>query len=171
VPAAELILAAYPTSPTAQPALRSRLAALAALVERHGVGDRVRLLPQAAGTLRQLLDGVHVVACTGRYAPPAHVALEAMAAGLPVVLTDAGAHPDVVLDHVTGDLVPPGSPASLAAALRNLLADPVRMQSYGVAAADRVRSAFSWDRIAAATLRSYERLLSVPATGPLVPSG
>jgi glycosyltransferase involved in cell wall biosynthesis len=59
------------------------------------------------------------------------VFLEAMAAGLPVVACRAAAIPEVVLDGVTGVLVPPRDPARLAEALVALLRDPARARALG----------------------------------------
>jgi glycosyltransferase involved in cell wall biosynthesis len=60
--------------------------------------------------------------------------LEAMAAGLPVVVTDVGALREAVEDGRTGFLVPPDDAAGFAVALSRLVADPVRRASMGEAA-------------------------------------
>jgi glycosyltransferase involved in cell wall biosynthesis len=83
------------------------------------------------------------------------VPLEAMASGVPVVATAVGGHLDSVVDGVTGVLVPPRDPASLAAALRSLLADPERRAALGGAGARRARRLYDFDRIAALTRRVY----------------
>jgi len=49
--------------------------------------------------------------------------VEAMLAGAPVVVTDAGAHPEYVTDQLDGRLVPPGDSTSLAAAILATLSD------------------------------------------------
>jgi phosphatidyl-myo-inositol dimannoside synthase len=61
------------------------------------------------------------------------VFLEAMAAGLPIVACRAAAIPEVVEDGVTGLLVPPREPASLARALEALALDPERARAMGEA--------------------------------------
>lgn len=61
-------------------------------------------------------------------------ALEAMAAGLPVVASRVGGLPEVVADGATGLLVPPGDPAALAAPLVRLLTDADLRASMGAAA-------------------------------------
>jgi D-inositol-3-phosphate glycosyltransferase len=53
-----------------------------------------------------------------------------------------------VVDGVTGDLVPARDPRALGVALRRLLADEVRRDSYGVAALDRAVHSYSWRRVA-----------------------
>jgi glycosyltransferase involved in cell wall biosynthesis len=63
--------------------------------------------------------------------------LEAQATGLPVLAGNTRGVPDVVDDNVTGVLVPPDDPASFAAALSDLLADPARRARLGAAARQR----------------------------------
>jgi D-inositol-3-phosphate glycosyltransferase len=62
-----------------------------------------------------------------------------------------------VVDGTTGILIPPDRPALLAQKIRQLLSHPMLMEAYGVAAADRARSRYSWDRIANETLAVYDR--------------
>lgn len=68
--------------------------------------------------------------------------LEAMASGLPVVATDVGDVSDVVLDGVTGLVVPPRDPAALAAALDRLLGDADLRRKMGAAGRRRVEAHF-----------------------------
>ncbi|WP_256374130.1 glycosyltransferase, partial [Actinosynnema pretiosum] len=78
----------------------------------HGVADRVRLVgcvPRSA--MASLLRSADAVVCAARTQPFGIVALEAMACGVPVVATSVGVLAEIVVDHVTGVLVPPGSPA------------------------------------------------------------
>jgi glycosyltransferase involved in cell wall biosynthesis len=69
----------------------------------------------------------------------AQVIAEAMACALPVISSPVGAVAELVHDRVTGLLVPPGSPAELAQALRSLSADPSRMYELGQAGLELVR--------------------------------
>ena len=68
--------------------------------------------------------------------------LEAMAAGLPVVVTAIGANPDVVRDGVDGVLVPPRDPARLAEALARLVGDPDLRARLGASGRERARACF-----------------------------
>ena len=63
--------------------------------------------------------------------------LEAMATGLPVVVTSVGANPDVVRDGVDGRVVPPHDPAALADALEQVLSDRDLRVRMGAAARER----------------------------------
>ncbi len=86
-------------------------------------------------------------------------ALEAMACGTLVAAPAVGFYADAVIDGTTGVLVPPGQPAVLARRIRRLLSSPMQLDAFGIAAADRARSRYSWDRIARETVTAYERFL------------
>ncbi|MCL8208438.1 MAG: glycosyltransferase [Actinomycetia bacterium] len=70
--------------------------------------------------------------------------LEASAVGRPVIASRVGGLPEVVVDGVTGVLVPVGDIAALAAALAELLRDPARRAVMGAAGARWVREHFAW---------------------------
>lgn len=87
--------------------------------------------------------------------------IEAMAAGLPVVATRAGAFPEIVEDGVTGLLVERGDVAGLAAALDRLLGDPALRRKMGEAGRRRVQERFLWDH-AVARLEELYAATGVP---------
>lgn len=86
------------------------------------------------------------------------VTLEAMAAGRPVVGTDAHATPEIVVDGETGLLVPPGDPQALARALDHLLADRAAARRMGEAGRRRALSHFSVETMVAATMAVYQEV-------------
>ena len=88
-----------------------------------------------------------------------NIVLEAMAAGLPVVATNVGGTPEVVVEGVTGLLVPPGDPDALAQSIARLLCDPDLRCQMGQAARERVVNHFSVERTVEQTSRLYEHLL------------
>ena len=91
--------------------------------------------------------------------PCAMVPAEAMACGTPVVASAAaGAHRDAVIPGHTGFLVPPGDHGVLARRIRQLLGSRVLLEGYGIAAANRARSRYAWERIAEETIAGYEAL-------------
>jgi glycosyltransferase involved in cell wall biosynthesis len=127
--------------------------------DRLGVADRVRFVgPVARDDVAGLMLSADVVACTPWYEPFGIVPLEAMACARPVVGAAVGGLLDTVVDGVTGLLVPPRDPVRLAAALRELLADPARRERLGRAGAARVRRNYTWPRVAAATEEIYRRI-------------
>ena len=107
---------------------QARLDALAADL---GVGPRlVRLgFREDVDTVLGAADALAVPST--RPEPLGLVALEAAAAGLPVVASDAGGVAEAVRDGVSGLLVAPGDPAALARALARLAADPAEAARMG----------------------------------------
>ncbi len=88
-----------------------------------------------------------------------NVVLEAMAAGLPVVATAVGGTPEVVVDGVTGFLVPPRDPDALAEAITRLLRDPDLRRKMGQAGQKRIEQHFSIEETVRQTEALYEALL------------
>jgi len=89
-------------------------------------------------------------------------ALEAMAAGLPVVATSVGGTPELVQDGETGWLVSPRDPASLAGKIKMLLNDGHLRYRMGRAGRARARDCFSEHRMATKTAAIYSDLLRQP---------
>ena len=81
--------------------------------------------------------------------------LEALAAGLPVVVTAVGGHPEVVTAAV-GLVVPPGDPAAFLAAVEALLADRPRLARMGVAGPELVRAGLTLDHQIDAQFRYFQ---------------
>ncbi len=87
------------------------------------------------------------------------VILEAMAAGLPVVATNVGGTPEVVIDGETGFLVPPGDPQALADVIKKLMDDPELRRKFGKAGRERVEKHFTIEETVRKTEELYLRLL------------
>jgi D-inositol-3-phosphate glycosyltransferase len=131
---------------------------LVTLAQRLEVADRVRLIGQVARSdLPALLHSADLVVCSPWYEPFGIVPLEAMACGVPVVATAVGGMLDTVVDSVTGALVPPRDPVALADVIGPLLESPSRRAELARAALKRVRSRYSWDRVAADTAAVYQQ--------------
>jgi glycosyltransferase involved in cell wall biosynthesis len=88
--------------------------------------------------------------------------LEAMTAGLPLVVTAVGGNVEQVIENENGFLFPPRDAAALAAALEKLLADPALRRRMGEASRRRIETEFSIERTVAGTIAFYERLLNHP---------
>lgn len=82
-------------------------------------------------------------------------ALEAMAAGRPVVASRVGGLAEAVVHDETGLLVAPGDPNGLATALARLAGDPALRARLGAAGSARVLARFTADKMADGTLACY----------------
>jgi glycosyltransferase involved in cell wall biosynthesis len=103
----------------------------------------------------QIID----IACfPSLYEPFGIVALEGMAAHVPVVVSDAGGLPEVVENGITGITTYAGNPNSLADGLLKILHEPDTARRLADEAYKRVETVFNWDRIATQTLAVYERV-------------
>ncbi|MBI3988696.1 MAG: glycosyltransferase [candidate division NC10 bacterium] len=86
--------------------------------------------------------------------------LEAMAAGKPVVATEVGGVPEVIVHRKTGLLVPPKDPQALADAIIELLDDPQLALEMGRAGRERVTKEFGLDRMIREMEGLYEELIA-----------
>jgi glycosyltransferase involved in cell wall biosynthesis len=116
---------------------------LEAFVAARGLGPHVRFtghrsdIADVVGTLDVL---VHASA---RPEPFGRILIEAMALGKPVVATNGGGVPEIVVDGETGLLVAPADVEAMTAAIRRLLGDSDLRRRFGAAGARRVRDCFS----------------------------
>jgi glycosyltransferase involved in cell wall biosynthesis len=132
---------------------------LLTLAGELGVADRVRLLGRVGhDDMPGLLRAADVVVATPWYEPFGIVPIEAAACGRPVVGSAVGGLLDTVLPGRTGLLVPPRDPAALAAAVRELAADPDRRAAMGRAARERAVRQYSWASVARATETVYRQV-------------
>jgi starch synthase len=122
-----------------------------------------------------ILSAATTFVCPSIYEPLGIVNLEAMACGAAVVGTATGGIPEVVVDGVTGRLVPieqvqdgTGTPldpdqyvADLARVLTEVVSDPERAAAYGAAGRERATNDFSWGSIADATAALYAEVAGI----------
>lgn len=156
LPEAELLLVS--TTQDRSVALDENARRLELLAKETGVDDRVHLTgPVERKELPRLLRSADVYVSAASYDPYGGAVLEAMACGLPVVATATGAVPGAVLHRTSGVLMRFGRPDEVARAVRSVLNTPTMSTAYGIAAVDRARSRFTWQRIAVETELAYER--------------
>ena len=84
--------------------------------------------------------------------------IEAMAYARPVIVTDCGGSPELVVDGVSGIVVPVRDPDAIAAAIRKLIADPGLRRRLGEAARERIRTQFRIEDTIEQTLAMYRGL-------------
>jgi glycosyltransferase involved in cell wall biosynthesis len=156
IPEAELVIAGGPEHGKLRGDKAYR--ALLRLASELNVRNRVIFHGSVNDTdLPALLRSADLLVDAPTGEPFATVALEAMACGTPVVASAIGSHLDTIIDGTTGLLVPPGRPGLIAQRIRTLLASPMLLEGFGIAAVDRARARYSWDRIGQETLAIYER--------------
>jgi len=154
IPEAELLIAGGPSG--SGPANQG----LAGLARDLGVADRITFTGDVSRThLPALLRSADLLLSGEWEDPSGTLALQSMACGTPVAASTAGAVGDAVIDGTTGFLVPPGQPSMLARRIRHLFASPMQLEAFSIAAVDRARSRYSWDRIGRETVQAYERCL------------
>ena len=85
--------------------------------------------------------------------------MEYMACGLPVVCSDSGGNRELVVDGVTGFVVPPYDVNALVAKLQWLNAHPQEAQAMGMAGRQRLLSEYGVEKLVEKTLSVYAELL------------
>jgi L-malate glycosyltransferase len=134
-----------------RPALELRAAALGLSERAHFLGHRL----DVPAVLARAAVGVSCSSAEGL----SNAIMESMAARLPVVATAVGGSPELVQDGVTGRLVPPGAPASLAEALGEMMASERIARQMGSAGREVIARSFSLRRMVEGHDAVYRRVL------------
>ncbi len=93
----------------------------------------------------------------------ARAIIEAMAYRVPPIVTNSGGSPELVVDGVSGIVVPVRDAGALAAAIEKLYRDPELRRRMGVAARERLATNFRNDDTVRKTIALYEELVTDPA--------
>jgi glycosyltransferase involved in cell wall biosynthesis len=130
-------------------------------IERLGLGGVVEFISGATDErIVELYAEASVAVVPSLYEGFSLPAIEAMACGVPLVATTGGALPEVVgRSGETGLLVPPGDQAALAAALGQVLDDPVLAARLSASGRRRVLERFTWRACAEGTVENYRWVL------------
>jgi L-malate glycosyltransferase len=134
-------------------------AGLQALVTELGLEENFHF---AGGitNLRDYLAAADIFVLPSRSEGFSNAIVEAMAASLPVVATNVGGNAEAVKHGITGLIVPPEDPESLAAAIKRLLADPAKAAEMGIAGRDLTAEQFTLEAMMSRTTETYHRLLT-----------
>ena len=129
------------------------------LIDRLSIKDSVRFVSGLSDTeLAEVVGSAEIACVPSLYEGFSLPTVEAMACGTPLVVSRAGAIPEVVgEDGLCADLVTPGDVGELASALEALLDDPERRHRMGAAGRNRALEKFSWRAVAEATALAYQR--------------
>ena len=132
---------------------------LAAIEEQLGIRGVVQFVGYRAD-VAAIFDAFDIYAVTSSTEGFSLSAVQAMAAGLPVVSTRSGGPEEIVVHQETGLLVDVGRPEQVAKALQVLAADPDLRARMGLAGSSRARAKFS----RGAMIRQYEHLYASVVT-------
>jgi glycosyltransferase involved in cell wall biosynthesis len=125
-----------------------------------GLGQKFYFTGFVSDDIRNKLYKVaDVVLCPSLYEPFGIVALEAMAACSPVVVTDTGGMSEVVSNYENGIKVFPNNPDSLAWGILHTLNNPDWARGRVRNAYEMVKKYYNWERIALQTITVYERVI------------
>lgn len=134
------------------------LAELQLQIDLEAVGDLVHLAGFVADDdLRDLLHRAGCVAIPSLYEPYGVVALEAMAAGAPIVAARTGGLAELVGVSGAGLLFEPGSADALAEAIERVFTEEPLSGEMRLAATELLRQRYSWGAIGRATVEAYTR--------------
>ncbi len=132
------------------------------LVDQLGIADRVSFVSGVSDEeLVEVMGSAEVACVPSLYEGFSLPTAELMACATPLVVSRAGAIPEVVgPDGECADLVTPGDVGELEAAIAALLDDPERRTRMGAAGRARVQELFSWRAVAEATAAAYEETIA-----------
>jgi starch synthase len=164
-----VLCAGAPDTPEIAAEMRAKIEHVRAINPRVIWIEKMLSKPEAI----QLYSNCSVFCCPSVYEPFGIINLEAMACRAPVVASATGGILEVVVDNVTGYLVPfeqdpvtsfPLHPEKfsrdLAAKISLLLADHGKARAFGEAGRKRVEEKFSWSAIAEQTIELYRQLIA-----------
>jgi sugar transferase (PEP-CTERM/EpsH1 system associated) len=138
--------------------------------ERSNLEELVRSTPALEGRVHflgatsritEFLNAIDVYALPSICEGISNSLLEAMASGLPAIVSDTGGNPEVVVDRESGLLFPVGDSRRLAEHLVELYRGPELRQRFGQQAIRRVKEEFALDSM----VRKYEEMYQGLATG------
>jgi glycosyltransferase involved in cell wall biosynthesis len=139
------------------------------LIERLSIGDAVRFVNGISDAeLAEVVASAEIACVPSLYEGFSLPTVEAMACATPLVVSRAGAIPEVVgPEGLCADLVTPGEVGELVQALEDLLDDPERRARMGAAGRERALAEYSWRAVAEATAEAYRDVIR--AAGRAVP--
>ncbi|MBV9640689.1 MAG: glycosyltransferase family 4 protein [Mycobacteriaceae bacterium] len=135
------------------------------LIAELGISDIVHVTSGLSDDeLAALLASAELACIPSLYEGFSLPAVEAMASGTPIVASRAGALPEVVgADGECAELVTPADVDELTSALGRLLESPEKRHRLGAAGRRRAEKVFSWESVAAQTVRVYEKAIAKAA--------
>ena len=113
--------------------------------------DRNELIP--------LYTMAEAFVCPSIYEPFGIVNLEALATETPVIASNTGGIPEIIINHKTGILVEPGNSEALRSAIEHILANPEEARKWGKLGRQHVIENFAWSIVAEKTYKAYMKVI------------
>ena len=126
------------------------------VIDQENLNDQAVLLGEK-DNISELLNSADVFVLSSLAEGIPMTVLEAAAAGLPVIATDVGGLSEILQEGESGFLVPPGSPQSIAAAIRRYLEDSPLLLKHGAAGRQYIIERFSLDKMTQNYAHLYEQ--------------
>ena len=121
--------------------------AMEALARNLDIAERVRFLGLRQD-IPELMNAANAYVMSSSWEGMPNVLLEASATGLPIVATDVGGNPEVIINGKTGFLVPPKDPEALAQTMLRLMSLPEEERRWmGEAGRQYIEANYSLDRV------------------------
>lgn len=167
----DILLKAFGDVLDRKPELRNRLrlsvvgdgpmfSALDHIIRRDDLGQSVELQGMR-DDIPEVLRGIDIFVLASMNEGISNTILEAMASALPIVATRVGGNSELIVDGVTGKLVPAGVPDELADCIEAYVEDVETRRAHGAAARDRALESFSLDNMVARYAEFYESELNI----------
>ena len=127
------------------------------LLQQAGIAEQA-WLPGSDDRVPELMQAMDIFVLPSRNEGISNTILEAMASGLPVVATNVGGNPELVVENETGLLVPADNADGMANALYHYLKNPDQRLAHGVAGRKRVEQQFMLEHMVDKYLSVYDSL-------------
>jgi sugar transferase (PEP-CTERM/EpsH1 system associated) len=118
-------------------------------------------LPGSRSDIPELLRAINIFVLPSLNEGISNTILEAMATGLPVVATNVGGNPELVVEGRTGFLIPPSNPNALAHKLKTYLEYPQIIRDHGKTGLTRIENKFSLKEMIRCYVAVYDNTIGV----------
>ncbi len=111
---------------------------------------------------KDLIEEIHsaaFIASASRWEGFSLAALESLSCGKPLVTTDVEGSAEMVIEGITGRIIPRENPVALTEAMRCLMVQPETLQEMGRQARRFILENYTWDKIANKYLDLYSTLI------------
>jgi sucrose-phosphate synthase len=135
------------------------------VIENNNLKGKVSMFPlgsqqELAECYGYLAERESVFSLTSFYEPFGLAPVEAMAAGLPAVVTKNGGQSEIMADDEYGILIDPEDPVDIARGLRKIVGKSGVWRDYQIKARERVETTYTWEQTAKRYLQAMEKGLS-----------